>query len=162
VSTVLAPGQRDLDWDAGIWKPAKSSGGSSAAVNGQPRLALTKKGKPASVPAGESIRYTLVVTNVGSATAHGVKVCDTLPDGLTVTSTGSGKLAGAQVCWTVGVLAKGKHRQFTLLVKVDLTQRGHVLNKAVATATDARPARAASSTTITIPRSRHGVAGVTG
>jgi uncharacterized repeat protein (TIGR01451 family) len=163
VSTVLAPGQRDLDWDAGIWKPTKSSsGGSSTAVNGQPKLALTKKGKPASVRAGEGIRYTLVVTNVGNATAHGVKVCDNLPDGLTVTSTGSGKLSGAQVCWAVGVLAKGKHRQFTLVVKVDLTQRGHVVNKAVATAKDARPARAASSTVITLPRTRHGVAGVTG
>jgi hypothetical protein len=91
-----------------------------------------------------------------------VKVCDTLPDGLTVTSTGGGTLSGAQVCWTVGVLAKGKHRQFTLLVKVDLTQRADVINKAVATADDAPPARAASSTNITLPRSRHGVAGVTG
>ncbi|MDP9257983.1 MAG: hypothetical protein M3Q31_15725 [Actinomycetota bacterium] len=163
VSTVLAPGQRDLDWDAGIWKASTpSNGGSSGAVSGQPRLSLEKTGKPSSVRAGDSIRYTLVVTNVGNATAHRVKVCDTLPDGLTVTSTGSGKLAGAQVCWTVGVLAKGKHRKFTLLVKVDLTQRSRVVNKAVATANDAPPARAASSTSITLPRDRHGVAGVTG
>ena len=163
VSTVLAPGQRDLDWDAGIWKaPIPSAGGSSGAVSGQPRLSLKKAGTPSSVRAGDAIRYTLVVTNVGNATAHGVKVCDNLPDGLTVTSTGSGKLSGAQVCWTVGVLAKGKHRQFTLLVKVDLTQRSRVVNKAIATANDARSARAASSTSITLPRDRHGVAGVTG
>jgi uncharacterized repeat protein (TIGR01451 family) len=163
VSTVLAPGQRDLDWDAGIWKPSKpSSGGSSTAVDGQPRLALAKNGRPSSVRAGEAIRYTLVVRNVGAATAHGVKVCDSLPEGLTVTSTGLGKLSGARVCWTVGVLAKGKRRQFTLLVTVDLTQRGRIVNRAVATATDAGPARAASSTAITLPSSRHGVAGVTG
>ena len=60
------------------------------------------------------------------------------------------------------MLAKGKHRQFTLLVKVDLTQRARLINKAVATADDAPPASAASSTTITLPRARHGVAGVTG
>jgi uncharacterized repeat protein (TIGR01451 family) len=162
-TTALAPGQRDLDWDAGIWKPTtSSSGGSSTAVSGQPRLSLTKKGKPASVRAGDSIRYTLIVKNIGKATAHGVKVCDNLPDSLTVNSTGSGKLSGAQVCWTVGVLAKGKQRQFTMIVTVDLTARGHVVNKAVATANDARPARAASSTNITLPRNRHGVAGVTG
>jgi uncharacterized repeat protein (TIGR01451 family) len=162
-STVLAPGQRDLDWDAGIWKPSTpSSGGSSGAVSGKPRLALRKAGKPASVPAGETIRYTLVVKNIGNATAHGVKVCDNLPTGLTVTSTGSGKLSGAQVCWTVGVLAKGKQKQFTLVVKVDVTQRSRVVNKATATANDAPPARAASSTAITLPRNRHGVAGVTG
>ena len=83
VSTVLAPGQRDLDWDAGIWKASTpSNGGSSGAVSGQPRLSLKKKGKPAAVRAGDSIRYTLVVTNVGNATAHGVKVCDNLPEGL--------------------------------------------------------------------------------
>ena len=50
VSTALAPGQRDLDWDAGIWKASTpSSGGSSGAVSGQPRLALKKTGKPSSV-----------------------------------------------------------------------------------------------------------------
>jgi uncharacterized repeat protein (TIGR01451 family) len=163
VSTVLAPGQRDLDWDAGIWKASTpSAGGSSGALSGQPRLSLKKTGTPSSVRAGDAMRYTLVVTNVGNATAHGVKVCDNLPAGLTVTSTGSGKLSGAQVCWTVGVLAKGKHRQLTLLVKVDLTQRSRVVNKAIATANDARSARAASSTSITLPRDRHGVAGVTG
>jgi uncharacterized repeat protein (TIGR01451 family) len=164
VSTVLAPGQRDLDWDAGIFKPSSpgGGGGSSTGVKGSPKLTLRKIGKPATVRAGEPIHYTLVVTNVGKATAHGVKVCDTLPDGLTVTSTGGGKLSGAQVCWTIGVLAKGKHRQFTLLVKVDLTQRADVLNKATATSNDTPPAHAASSTNITLPRSRHGVAGVTG
>ncbi|MDX6630866.1 MAG: hypothetical protein QOH00_3112 [Gaiellales bacterium] len=162
-STALTPGQRDLDWDAGIWKASTpSSGGSSTAVSGQPRLSLKKVGRPASVRAGESMRYTLVVKNVGNATAHGVKICDDLPAGLTVTSTGSGKLSGAQVCWTVGILAKGKQRQFTLLVKIDLTQRSRVVNKATATAGDAPPARAASSTAVTLPRSRHGVAGVTG
>ncbi|HET6173830.1 MAG TPA: SdrD B-like domain-containing protein [Gaiellales bacterium] len=163
VSTVLAPGQRDLDWDAGIWKaPPPSGGGTGPASPGKPKLSLKKAGKPATVRAGESIHYTLVVTNVGRATAHGVKVCDNLPDGVTVVSTGSGTLSGAQVCWTVGVLAKHKHRQFTLLVKVDLTQRKRLVNKAVATSDDTPPARAASSTDVTLPRSRHGVAGVTG
>src|SRR6185295_16371752 len=98
ISTVLAPGQRDLDWDAGIWKAPASGGGSgpSTPAKGNPKLTLKKVGKPATVRAGEAIHYTLVVKNVGKATAHGVKVCDTLPDGLTVTSTGGGKLSGAQ------------------------------------------------------------------
>jgi uncharacterized repeat protein (TIGR01451 family) len=160
----LAPGQRDLDWDAGIWKaPAPpSGGGSSGAVSGKPKLALKKTGKPAVVPAGSAVGYTLVVTNIGKATAHDVQVCDTLPAGVTVTSTGGGKLSAGKVCWTVGTLAKGKHKQYRLAVKVDVTQRGTIKNNAVATASDAGPARAASSTQITVPKSRHGVAGVTG
>jgi len=64
--------------------------------------------------------------------------------------------------WTVGVLAKRKSKQYTLLVTVDLTQRTRVVNKATATANDVPPAKAASSTEIKLPRNRHGVAGVTG
>jgi uncharacterized repeat protein (TIGR01451 family) len=114
------------------------------------------------VQAGENVRYTLVVKNVGKATAHNVRVCDTLPGGVTVTATGGGKLSDGVVCWTVGTLAKTKRRQFTLTVKVDLTTRKRITNKAVATASDAPSSRAASSTNITLPRPRSGVAGVTG
>ena len=164
VSTALTPGQRDLDWDAGIWKspPSPSSGGSSGTVSGKPKLSLTKGGTPASVAAGGSVRYTFVVKNIGKATAHDVRVCDTLPAGVTVTSTGGGKLSAGVVCWTVGTLAKSRRKQFTLVVKVDLTQRTRIQNTAVATASDAPRARAATSTYVTLPRSRSGVAGVTG
>jgi uncharacterized repeat protein (TIGR01451 family) len=160
----LAAGQRDLDWDAGIWKtPAPpSGGGSSGTVSGKPKLALKKTGKPATVEAGNSLRYTLTVSNVGKATARDLEVCDTLPSGVTVTSTGGGKLADGVVCWTVGNLAKGKKRQFSLVVKVDVTQRSKLKNNAVATSSNAPSARAASSTSVTFPKNRHGVAGVTG
>ena len=161
VATTLTPGQRDLDWDAGIWK-TPASGGSSTAVSGKPKLKLTKVGRPGSVRAGELVHYTLVVKNVGKANAHDVRVCDTLPDGVTVTSTGSGTLSDGVVCWTLGLLPKGRHKQLGLIVKVDVTQRARIKNTAVATASDAPSAHAASSTDVLLPRSRHGVAGVTG
>jgi uncharacterized repeat protein (TIGR01451 family) len=162
-STALAPGQRDLDWDAGIWKPPPpSAGGSSGAVSGTPRLTLTKVARPAIVRAGDAVNYTLVVKNTGRATAHNVRVCDTLPAGVTVTSAGSGKLSGGVVCWTVGTLARGGRKQLALIVKIDLTQRARVTNTAIATSSDAPSTRAASSTDVSLPRSRHGVAGVTG
>ena len=92
-----------------------------------------------------------------------MKVCDTLPAGVTVTATGGGKLSDGVVCWTVGTLPKTKQKQFTLTVKVDLTTKSkRITNKAVATASDAPSARASSSTNITLPKSRSGVAGVTG
>jgi hypothetical protein len=81
---------------------------------------------------------------------------------VTVTSTGGGKLSGGVVCWTVGTLAKNRRKQFDLTLTVDVTQRTRIKNTAVATASDAPSARAASSTSITLPRSRSGVAGVTG
>ena len=163
VSTVLAPGQRDLDWDAGIWKPsAPPGGGTSPSTPGKPRLTLKKIGKPASVRAGGTIHYLLRVANVGKATAHDVKVCDTLPSGLTVTQTGGGKLSNGVVCWSIGALARGGRKTLYLLVTVDLTQRGKVKNTAVATSSDTPHANASSSTNVTAPRARHGVAGVTG
>jgi uncharacterized repeat protein (TIGR01451 family) len=162
-STVLAPGQRDLDWDAGVWKaPTGGTTPTTPAKPGKPKLSLKKVGKPASVRAGNSIHYTLRVSNIGKATAHDVKVCDTLPDGVTVTGTGGGKLSNGTVCWLVGTLARGSHKSVYLVVKVDLTQRARLKNTAVATASDAPRATAATSTAVTIPRARHGVAGVTG
>ena len=79
-----------------------------------------------------------------------------------MTATGGGKLADGEVCWTVGNLPKGAKKQFTLTVKVDLTQRSKLKNHAVATADNAPSAKAASSTNVTFPKDRHGVAGVTG
>jgi len=169
VSTTLAPGQRDLDWDAGIWQappappPAPpTSGGSSSGVSGKPKLQLTKVGRPGTVRAGELVNYTLVVKNTGTANAHDVKVCDTLPAGVTVTSTGGGKLSNGIVCWSMKLLPKGRHRQFGLVVKVDVTQRKAIKNTAIATASDAPSARASTSTNVTLPKPQSGVAGVTG
>ena len=156
VTTVLAPGQHDLDWDAGIWKATTGT------KPGKPKLTLKKIGKPSSVQAGNAIHYSLRVSNVGKATAHDVEVCDTLPSGVTVTQTGGGKLADGVVCWSIGSLSRGVGKTLYLLVTVDVTQRGRIKNTAVATASDAPRANAASSTAVTIPRARHGVAGVTG
>ncbi|HEY3613743.1 MAG TPA: SdrD B-like domain-containing protein [Gaiellales bacterium] len=162
-ATALAPGQRDLDWDAGIWKTSTTpTGGSTPSSPPKPRITLKKTSNPKSVRAGNAIHYTLRVTNVSKVAAHDVKVCDTLPDGVTVTGTGGGKLADGVVCWMVGTLGKGSHKSVYLVVKVDLTQRDRIKNTAVATSSDAPRATASSSTNVTAPRARHGVAGVTG
>jgi len=54
-------------------------------VIGEADLGLVKSG-PASVVAGETIAYTLVITNDGPSTAQSVDVKDLLPDGLTFVS----------------------------------------------------------------------------
>jgi uncharacterized repeat protein (TIGR01451 family) len=164
-STVLAPGQRDLDWDAGIWKTATTpTGGTTptSPASPKPKLSLKKVSNPKTVRAGNAIHYTLRVSNIGKVAAHDVKVCDTLPDGVTVTGTGGGKLSGGIVCWQVGTLGKGSHKSVYLVVKVDRTQRDRIKNTAVASSSDAPRVTASSSTDVTAPRARHGVAGVTG
>jgi uncharacterized repeat protein (TIGR01451 family) len=169
-ATVLAPGQRDLDWDAGIWKTTATSGTSpstssttpSTPAAPKPRISLKKTGTPKTVRAGKSIRYKLRVSNTSKAAAHDVEVCDTLPDGVTVTGTGGGKLSGGVVCWSIGTLGKHSHKTVYLVVKVDLTQTDRITNKAVATSSDAPRATASTATNVTAPKARHGVAGVTG
>ena len=130
---------------------------------GKPKLALTKLGKPATVQAGENVRYTLVVKNVGKA--HRAQ-----REGL---RHAPGRRHGhldrrRQALGRRGLLDGGHARQGQAAsssrstVKVDLTTRKRITNKAVATASDAPSARAASSTNITLPKPRSGVAGVTG
>ncbi|WP_424951282.1 tandem-95 repeat protein [Deinococcus sp.] len=78
-------------------------------------LAITKVG-PGYFKPGDSLSYTLTVTNTGSA-ATGVTVTDTLPTGLTFVSASGGGSYNAgtgKVSWTVGNLANGATVTLTL------------------------------------------------
>ncbi|MBO9662261.1 DUF11 domain-containing protein, partial [Dokdonella sp.] len=60
-------------------------------------LQLTKTG-PATVTAGDTITYTIVVSNVGPSDAHGTTVSDPLPAGLTNAMVTCGGEMGGAVC----------------------------------------------------------------
>jgi uncharacterized repeat protein (TIGR01451 family) len=65
-------------------------------------LALAKTTTATAIHAGDTVTYTLTVTNAGPSTATGVVITDTLPTGLTfVSATGGGVAAGATVTWTL-------------------------------------------------------------
>ena len=51
-----------------------------------PVVVLSKVVTPDTVMAGEPVRYTITVRNIGSATATGVQLTDTLPDGFLYTA----------------------------------------------------------------------------
>ena len=63
-----------------------------------PDLAITKVG-PATLTAGETITYTLTITNSGGLTATNLLVLDDLPSGASY--VGGGTLAGATVRWDI-------------------------------------------------------------
>lgn len=63
-----------------------------------PDLSLTKTA-PAVALAGDSIEYTLTVTNSGATAANNITVSDTLPSGATY--LGGGNLNGDTVTWTI-------------------------------------------------------------
>jgi uncharacterized repeat protein (TIGR01451 family)/fimbrial isopeptide formation D2 family protein len=108
-------------------------------------LAVRKTANVSATLAGQTVRYRIVVTDTGSSAASGVKVCDTLPRGLTFVSADQAKIRGRTACWTVAYLPAHRSRGFTVAVRVGRTAKlGKVTNVATARAgnASARTARA--------------------
>ena len=110
---------------------------------GKPELELsvkssTKFARPTSV-----VAYRITVSNPGTATAHGVEVCDRLPSEQTplrAAPTAEGK---GSPCWRVGSLPAGSKRVLQLTAQVDLdASPGAQRNRATATAANVKGVRA--------------------
>ncbi|OQX02675.1 MAG: hypothetical protein BWK73_41960 [Thiothrix lacustris] len=84
-------------------------------------LALTKVADKTTAKHGETVVYTLTVTNESSTTdATGVKLMDTLPAGVTYSSDdGLGSYNKTTGEWIVGSLAKGGSKVLKITVTVD-------------------------------------------
>ncbi|WP_212005116.1 gliding motility-associated C-terminal domain-containing protein [Chitinophaga sp. HK235] len=76
----------------------------STTASKTPQLAISKNG-PATVVAGETISYTLFVTNPGKANADGVDITDDLPAGITNVSWTATATGGAAI--TAGATGTG-------------------------------------------------------
>ena len=105
------------------------------------------------VDPGDSVVYTLTVTNNGPADATGVVVTDTLPMGVTYVSDDcGGSEAGGVFTWNVGALANGANAACNVTVTVDAGAGGDLVNMASVTAdnSDPTPANNSASTTVTV------------
>ena len=100
-------------------------------VSQQANLSITKTDSPDPVLAGESLTYTMTVTNFGPSDANGVVVTDTLPAGVSspVTSGCSEDPNGGASC-TLGAIAAGTSKMYTLTVTVDSSTTGSITNMA--------------------------------
>jgi uncharacterized repeat protein (TIGR01451 family) len=88
-------------------------------------LALTKQG-PAAVQLYDAVTYRLTVTNRGPTPAAGVRLTDTLPEGLEPVGN-KGPLT-----WDIGTLSPGQERSVTYQVLAK--KAGRWINRAVVTA----------------------------
>ena len=114
-------------------------------------LSLTKTDSPDPVAVGNSLSYTLVVTNNGPSRANGVTLTDPLPGGVTFvyasSTQGSCSEAGGTVTCPIGQVGHGMSETVTMVVTP--TGTGTLTNTASVASTESDPVPGNNSVTIT-------------
>lgn len=101
------------------------------------------------VVVGDTIIYTLTVTNNGPADATGVQVTDMLPAAVTYVSDDCGAMVtGQDVTWDIGALANGQAA--VCMITVTVNSLGAVDNTADVSATEPDPDTSNNSSTALI------------
>ena len=129
-------------------EPSASVGSEETAAGAD--LAVSKSDSPDPVIAGETLTYTLSITNSGPSDATGVTVTDTLPSEVTFGSTSSGCAYDSvthKVTCTLGTLNNGATVTATIVVTVDSSTTGTITNTATVTATTTDPDTADNTAT---------------
>ncbi len=106
---------------------------SSAVVTGQPLLAdlsIVKSDSPDPVVAGQTLTYTLLVSNAGPSDAASVTVTDTLPAGMTLVAVSSSQGGCVALPCNLGTLAAGSTATVTVVVRVTPGTTGVLINSA--------------------------------
>ena len=99
-------------------EPITSNNGATATttVTSEPDLRLTKTGRT-TVEANQTLTYTLVVDNIGTAPASAVILTDTLPASVTFVSASSGcSHSGTSVICSLGTLNNGASDTILIVV----------------------------------------------
>jgi uncharacterized repeat protein (TIGR01451 family) len=155
-ATVSAPG--------GATDPslANNTATDSDTVTPQADLAISKTDGVASVTAGTSTTYTIVVTNNGPSNVDGATVADTLPAAITsdtYTVVASGGATGFTASGSGGIgdtvnMPAGSTITYTLLAQIGSSATGSLVNTATVSApggvTDANSANNSATDTDTI------------
>ena len=113
-------------------------------------LAVLKKViTPAPYTLGQTVTYSVTVTNKGKITATNVKVSDLLPSTLTyVGATPASEYNVGTGVWTIGTLTVGSDRN--LLVQATITGSGSIKNTAIVSSPENDPNHAEDDTSTVI------------
>lgn len=143
----------------GIWKEATGSGNNSEdtlCASNDGIFQITKQASAYSVAAGNTLQYTLTVTNSSTETAmSNVSITDAIPAGLSFypsgqtlsPSAGSASYGSGTLTWTIPSLAIGASASLAFSARVD-DDTVAITNTAKATSSELSPAETQGSTTI--------------
>ncbi len=107
---------------------------------GSADLSLVKQADRDLVFAGESLTYTLTISNAGPSDAENVLVIDTLPGQVTLlNATHPYTYTAPEILWELGTMFAGESRQLTVRVSVDSPYSGTITNQAEALTTTPDP-----------------------
>ena len=126
---VLSPDQTDPD-------PANNLVEVETDVQGLGDVSVTKEADIDEVVAGESLTYTIVVTNNhATSTATGIVVTDTLPDGVALDSASASctEADGTVTCDVADLEPGASSAPITIVVNVDSSATSTITNIAVVT-----------------------------
>ena len=99
-----------------------------AHVTDNPVLEVTKRASRNTVKRGQTLRYTIRVTNRGQQATELV-VTDTLPVGTEYVPGSGGKLVGDEIRWTASTLEPAESREFGFAVTVTQESSVEVVNE---------------------------------
>jgi len=113
-------------------------------------LAISKTASSDPVTAGESLIYTITITNDGPSDATGIIVTDTLTAGLAFSSSTDCSHSSGEVTCTLSSLLNGGSHTFDFEVDVNPGARGSITNNATVTGNEFDPVNNNSASTETI------------
>ncbi len=109
------------------------TGLASVLINPDVDLSITKTADQSNYNVGNTVTYTITVTNNGLNPATGVVVTDTLPAGLTIVDADGGSVVGNVITWNIANIAAGGQQVLTVTATVDAGTQGQTLTNTVST-----------------------------
>jgi uncharacterized repeat protein (TIGR01451 family) len=114
------------------------------------------------VEAGQTVKFRIRVSASGKSGALGTVVCDRLPAAMSFVSVAGAKFIKGNACWTIGTLAPGQLRSFTVVARIDAGAGSRTIRN-VATAEAANAPRRSAAAPVKVKPSGPGRGGgVTG
>ena len=126
--------------------PANNTATVSTAVNASADLSIAKTG-PATALSGQTVTYTLTISNAGPSDAAGVTVSDPTPPGLTFVSN-SGDCTTTFPC-ALGTMAAGSTRTIVATFATGVAASGSIENRASVASSTSDPSPANDTATVT-------------